>query len=331
MLNKVQMAAYDLIQSDARFLYTIVHIYNNAENIESNYIMMCTPYIGIFTDGVEQWCKKIGAHAPVFNKAEKEFYTALRQSHKLFEKAYEEYTLLLLGKLRESDKYFYDIRSLYEKFFGYYNVGVDYCNGEFCGNTILCAMYMPFKLLGNENAGIQLKELMAFTGEISAYILGMDIYPYSYDDKKVIARYQDYHFYQNCPIKLKNDLGFVLFCILCSINYVIEFIDKYFVEEIPQKFKYAYLQYYYLCDFLEELNAANKTNYYINKSLQSRSLRNCLAHYGLGQFLKEQEIVDEDIMKGLTNKAFDMDYYICKNQLYKYLRDLGQQIKNDIF
>ena len=97
---------------------------------------MCTPYIGIFTDGVEQWCKKIGAHAPVFNKAEKEFYTALRQSHKLFEKAYEEYTLLLLGKLRESDKYFYDIRSLYEKFFGYYNVGVDYCNGEFCGNTI---------------------------------------------------------------------------------------------------------------------------------------------------------------------------------------------------
>ena len=45
-------------------------------------------------------------------------------------------------------------------------------------------------------------------------------------------------------------LGFVLFCILCNINYTIEFLDKYFVEEIPQKFKYAYLQYYYICDFI---------------------------------------------------------------------------------
>lgn len=50
----------------------------------------------------------------------------------------------------------------------------------------------------------------------------------------------------------KNNLGFVLFCILCNINYIIEFLDKYFVEEIPQKFKYAYLQYYYICDFIEE-------------------------------------------------------------------------------
>lgn len=47
-LNKVQVAALRLMQSDARFLYTLVDIHKNAENITSNYIMMCQPYIGIF-------------------------------------------------------------------------------------------------------------------------------------------------------------------------------------------------------------------------------------------------------------------------------------------
>lgn len=58
MLNKVQKAAFDLIQSDARFIYTLVDMQNNAKNINSNYIMMSIPYIGIFADGAEQWCKK---------------------------------------------------------------------------------------------------------------------------------------------------------------------------------------------------------------------------------------------------------------------------------
>ena len=50
-LNKVQRAAYELIQADARFLYTLVDMSQNASNISSNYIMMCQPYIGIFADG----------------------------------------------------------------------------------------------------------------------------------------------------------------------------------------------------------------------------------------------------------------------------------------
>ena len=126
-------------------------------------------------------------------------------------------------------------------------------------------------------------------------------------------------------------MGLVLFSVLCNINYVTEFIDKYFIEEIPQKFKFAYLQYYYLCNFVNELNVCNGTNYCLDSSLQHRDFRNCLAHYGLGQFLKENEIVDDDIMKGLTYKAFNMDYHSSKQLLYKYLSDLSEQIKVDIF
>lgn len=78
-LNKVQVAALRLMQSDARFLYTLVDIHKNAENITSNYIMMCQPYIGIFVDGAEQWCKKVGLVPPSFTAEEKVYYTALRQ------------------------------------------------------------------------------------------------------------------------------------------------------------------------------------------------------------------------------------------------------------
>lgn len=150
MLNKVQKTAFDLIQSDARFIYTLVDMQNNAKNINSNYVMMSIPYIGIFADGAEQWCKKIGLNAPRFNDEEKEYYVKLRQAHKLFEMSYEEYETLLLDKFHESDEYFYNIRSLLEKIIGYYNVGTDYCNGAVCGNTILCAMYMPFNTLEDE-------------------------------------------------------------------------------------------------------------------------------------------------------------------------------------
>ena len=86
-LNKVQKAAYDLIREDARFFYTITDIAQNAKNIDSNYICMSMPYMGIFTEGSEQWCKKVGVRAPEFDIEEKSFYSQIRQRHKIFEKS----------------------------------------------------------------------------------------------------------------------------------------------------------------------------------------------------------------------------------------------------
>ena len=328
--NRVQTAAFALIQTDARFIYTLTDIHQNAQNINSNYIAMCQPYIGIFADGAEQWCRKLNLQAPVFNKEEKIYYTALRQGHKLFEKTYDEHETLLLDKFQESDDYFYSVRSNLEKLLGYYNVGTDYCNDKFCGNTIICAMYIPQIVSENKTEKISIRDISIVAGKLAAYFGCKKFPPYRYDDS-ISVGYKDYHFYKNCPLKLKTNLGFVLFSILCSINYVIEFIDKYFVEEISLKFKFAYLQYYYLCDFLAKLNIRNGTSYYIDSSLQNREFRNCLAHYGLGQFLKESEIIDDDIIKGLTYKAFDMDYHSSKQLLYKYLGNLSEQIEADIF
>ena len=118
---------------------------------------------------------------------------------------------------------------------------------------------------------------------------------------------------------------------MCSINYVIEFIDNYFIEEIPQKLKYAYIQYYYLCDFIKELNIKNNINLNLNTQLYDRNFRNCLAHYGLGQYMKEDDIIIDDPLKGLTNKAFKMNYFDTKKILYEILKKLVIQIKSEIF
>lgn len=329
ILNKVQKAAFALIQSDARFLYTLIDIQKNARNISSNYIMMCQPYIGIFTDGAEQWSKKVGLDAPLFNNKEKTYYTALRQGHKLLEKPYDIYSRLLLEKFIESDNYFYGIRSLREKLLGYYNVGTDLCNGEFCGNTILCAMHTPIDTLGNKNVGVSIKDISIVVGKLAASFDCTDFPPYRYDDTNIV-KYRDYHFYKNCPLKMKTDLGLVLFSILCNVNYVTVFVDTFFTEEIPQKLKFAYLQYYYLCDFMQDLNHVNGTQFYINNSLRNKEFRNCLAHYGLGQFLRECDIAENDALKGLTNKAFNMDYISTKELIYKYLNELCAQIKKVI-
>ena len=260
MLNKLQKAGFELMQSDARFVYTIIDIFENAKNIDSNYMSMCLPYLGVFADGAEQWCKKVGLDAPRFNDEEKRFYVKLRQAHKIYDLSFVEYEKLLFEKFNRSNEYFYNNRSLLEKVIGYYNVGADYCNGVVCGNTILCAMYNPFNSF-QEEAGPKIKDLSVITGKLVGYICDMELDPFKYDDINNVVTYKDYHFYKNCPIKLKSDLGFVLFSVLCSINFITVFIETYFVEEIPQKFKFAYLQYYYLCNFIDGLNDKNNTHF----------------------------------------------------------------------
>ena len=329
-LTNVQQAAFNLIQSDARFLYAIVDILNNAKRINSNYIMMCQPYIGVFANGAEQWCRKVGLNAPKFTPDEKLYYDNLRQGHKIFEDTYENFSDKLLKYLIQSDSYFYNNLSSIEKTLDYYNVGTDLCNGEFCGNTIICMINTPIQIIENKDAGNYIKNISVIAGKLANFFKCTELPTYKYDDINNLVTFKDYHFYNNCPLKLKNNFSFVLFSVLCNINYIIEFIDKYFVDEIPQKLKFVYLQYYYLCDFIKNLNDFNGSNYVLDTSLKNRNFRNCIAHYGLGQFMENSDIIETDILKGLTYKAFNMDYISTKQLLYKYLKDLTQQIKSDI-
>ena len=131
---------------------------------------MSQPYICLFADGAEQWCQKLGLDASKFTDAEKSYYTALRQNHKLYELSYSDYLSALMKKLKISDNYFYKIRSLREKILGYYNdVGADLCNGYFCRNTILCAPYTPIDTFNNKDIGSWIRGISVVSGKLQGF------------------------------------------------------------------------------------------------------------------------------------------------------------------
>ena len=164
------------------FLYAITDISQHAKNIKSNYICMSLPYMGIFAYGSEQWSRKIGLTAPSFNEKEKDCYIKIRQGHKLFEKNYEDYYKMLFDAFAESDKYFCKNRNLEGEILEYYNVGTDLCNGEFCGNTVLCMIYLPMDMLGS---GIK-KQSIIYMGYIAGKLAGYfgcnQLLVYKYND-----------------------------------------------------------------------------------------------------------------------------------------------------
>ncbi len=328
-LNKVQNAALDLISGDARFLITLVDMFENSKNINSNYIIMAMPYIGVFAHGAELWARKVGLSADVFSSEEYEYYTYIRGGCKLFENSYYDLQAILKSEFEKSDKYFYKKRTFLEKIIGYYNFGADKLAEKYCGNTIVCSAYIPFSPF-DKNSGPKLKELSKVAGKLAFFYCGHDKTPYKYSHNLIVTSV-DFNFNKNSPITVNTFDGLMLFSILCNINYVIIFLENIIIEEVAQKFKFAYLQYYYLCGFIKDLNKCANYHLHLNDSLFNREFRNCLSHYGLGQYIDCCDLFVNDPLKGLTQKAFDMDYFKAKEILFDYLSSLADQIEKIIF
>ena len=328
-LNKVQLLALSLIREDAKFIYTFVEISRNQKKLNSNYICMLLPYIGIFAHGSEMWGKKVNLDIPIFNEKERQFYTNVRQSHKLFEMNYTKLKEKINLHYKKADYYFQPHKKLFSKTTDkYYNVGYDICNEKYCGNTILIDTYLPdFKFGTNP---IIYKRISIIVGQlVNKYMCGKkEIYNY---DVNLNSSMFDFNFSDN-KIFVDNSIEtFSYFTILCAINFIIEFIDKLFIDEIPQKLKYSYILYYYLCGLVDEINIVDGTKFVIDNTLVDSRFRNCIAHYGLGQIMTSNDIIEDDLFGGLTNKIFNMNYLEVKNFVYEQLQNLEQQIENIIF
>lgn len=329
-LNKVQQLALSLIQSDAIFINSMLKINFESGNLKSNYICMLFPYLGIFTYESEQWGQKVEIATPVFNSQEKKYYTELRQAHKIFDLSYKEFRVKMNQKLNESDSYFKSNKSLLSKITGsYYNVGIDVFEKKYCGNTVLIGLYIPSYKIG-ENAEY-IRDLSIVMGKLAKSYMqknNSNIYKYN---KNLTTKSIDINFF-NSKMFFDNSIdNFCCFSVLCAINFIVYFIENLFEEEIPQKLKYSYLLYFYLCRFVKNINNEIGSNYIIDDTLCNQNFRNCIAHYGLGQVMKDDDIISGDLLGGLTNKIFNMNYYEVKDFIYQELKKLGKQIEENIF
>ena len=98
--------------------------------------------------------------------------------------------------------------------------------------------------------------------------------------------------------------------------------------DIPAKLRLSYIQYYYLAMQLSALNEMFKHSFYLNPEWidSQHKVRNCMAHYGLGVALKQNEVDENDLFGGLTIKYFKKDWITLLELINAELVSLAQQI-----
>lgn len=325
-LNPVQKAAFSLIKQDLQYIYTVIKY---IKPDESNYIPSMLPYLGIIIDGAEDWVKAINNSSkcklqiPLFNKSETIFYEQIRNSIKMWQQDYNKTYELLENAYHESDEYFGSVCKPIAKMLKLYDIyGMDTINGAICGNTILCYYYSPF-FSYNGNNGEYVKSMSQIGGRYIKLFDAMTDFPI---DDELKFDIQDYGGFIKSPVGNVFGDKFVLMSILCQINFVLYGIEKWIKNEVSTKLRFGYLLYYSLINVIGQINKKLDIILKIDQSWKSDIFRNAMAHYKLGIVLKDKELRMDDIMFGLTEKIFGVDYYIVKTSIYRELKGLARQI-----
>lgn len=282
-LSKTEQVTLELIQSDLQFLYTV---YQNKLVSGSSYFVALLPYMGMIIDGCETWSNKVDKlklHSLKFSKEEQYYYSELRNSIKLWETSFEDLNVLLKKKYNESDIYFSNCCNSIVKDLKLYDIlGTYLINGRYCDNTILDMLFVPnFDYSGID--GEYIKRMFTFSGKIIT-LFGMNKEPMLKTDDSILFDNKDYGGFVKSPTGNNFSEKFVLFSVLCSINFIIYGIDKYILPEVTTKLRFAYIQYYYLMEQIPQINKHFNTQFYMNsKWLDPKNkFRNCMAHYGIG-------------------------------------------------
>lgn len=322
-----QRVAIALIRNDFRFIYTI---FCNKNQLQSNYITFSMPLFGTIMDGAEDWVKaynntsKIKLEIPTFRPEEQVYYEEMRSAIKLWENGYATVFDQLKATYQASDTYFSNLCKPIAKALKLYDIfGADLVNGEFCGNTIWGSYCAPQYQLDNCD-GEKIKKYSEIIGKYVALFGAMDEYSV---DKDFHFCYKDYGGFVKSPVGNAFSDKFVLFSLLCQAQFIMYCVDKYITEECTTKFRFLYLQYYYLSKVLPEINCKLHTAFTMDGALISDLFRNAMAHYKIGVALKQHEIIYDDPFYGLTQMFLHCDYFTAKQFVTNNLTVLISQIK----
>ena len=328
-----QTIAISLIQADLRFLFTVI---NNSVRFKSNYIISLMPYMGVIIHGVENWIQaynnssKQKINVPTFNGQEELFYKEMRSAIKMWDTKYDELYQRLKLLYEESDRYFSARCCSIAKMLHIYDIfGADLVDKQYCGNTILGAFYSPrYKFDNNRSRyGEHIKQMSKIGGE---YISAFGATRECLTDPSMIFSCVDYGGFIKSPVGNKFSDKFILFSLLCQIQFVLLCINKFIIEECATKLRFLYLQYYYSVFMIQEYNIKTGSNIRIASGLISREFRNAMAHYKVGVALKTNEIIINDPLFGLTQKFFGCNYFTLKRAIQTILESVAHQIRNQL-
>lgn len=330
LFTQQQVIAISLIQADLRFLFTVI---KNSVRFESNYIVSLMPYMGVIIDGTEDWLQAYNRSSkqklmfPTFDDQEQLFFEEMRSTIKMWNTQYNELYQRLKSLYEESDRHFSTLCCPIAKALHLYDVfGADLVNGQYCGNTILCAFYSPkFRFdISKSRYGENIRKMMEIGGKYISIFGSTKEYP---TDSSMLFKCADYGGFVKSPVGNKFSDKFVLFSLLCQIQFVLVCIDEFITEECTTKLRFLYLQYYYSVSAVKEYNRKTGAGIRIDSGWVSDKFRNTMAHYKIGIALKTDEIVWGDPLFGLTQKFLNTDYFTLKNTIKATLKSTSQQIR----
>lgn len=142
--------------------------------------------------------------------------------------------------------------------------------------------------------------------------------------------YKDYGGFIKSPVGNSFSDKFMLFSLLCQIQFSLLCIDEFVLEECATKLRFLYLQYYYTVPMIEKYNSKTGRGISIDKRWVSKGYRNAMAHYKVGVALRTGEILFDDPLFGLTQKFFGCDSATLKRNIKIILESVAQQIKEQL-
>lgn len=235
--NIQQKSAIKLMQNDLRFIYTIIV---NKDRFKSNYVVSSMPYLGIIIDGVEDWLKAYNnscnfpINYPFFTKEEENYYEEMRGAIKVWDDSYLSIKQKLGELYQESDKYFSSLCKPIARKLNLYDIfGVDLADNQYCGNTILCSYYVPQYKYGISN-GEKIKRLSQIGGKYIRLFEATTAYNIN---QEMVFIPKDYGGFEKLPIGNQFSDKFVVFSLLCQIQFILYCIEKFILDECSTKLR----------------------------------------------------------------------------------------------
>ena len=333
-LNNREKIVLNLIRDDALSIYSLFKHIESRKDM-ANYTVALTPILGLYIEGAAKWLKsnsELKNIVPKMNSECKIFYEKLRQNTKFYGEDIVDIEKELRGQFNQADDYFSQSINIFNKAIDIHdNYGVTFLaqnNTKIpIANTIDFANLLPDFTFDLEYA-IKLKDYLFYAGSFISKILGKDlmIEKNLYKiDKKIKFVNKDYGFFMRSRIKKKYNQNFILFNLICNINFILYGLNQLIIEDVPIKLRATYLLYYYLCSINSEINDYFNTSFKIDNRYSDRTVRNALAHYGLYQALGD-DIIEDDLFGGLTNKYFNLNWINLLKELNNILLDYRDKI-----
>ncbi len=330
-MQQVKEYARIIIIQDVIDLMNAINITNI--NDKSIFMLALIPYVCLVVNESYEWCRRDNHIITEFRS--KKVLEKIRAKGKLFSNdkflSYKQQVTEFEKCLYIQHKYFKGLAKPYCPDCLIYDIGTYKVGNYYMGNTIQYSYdFMDFAVKDKSisNSG---KEIFNFSKEIGIALqeimISLTGKSYQLQDNNIAsAEYHNEDFNFNKKFKKIDKL--IIFSLCCRINFLIFSFKNKCPQNSMLYLRLIYITFYSLKSDLDSL----KINYNsIYNDYFDKEFRNCMAHYGLYNKIKENELMPNAIGYGLIEKYFKVEYIdlvsIIENKLFALIQELEKNIE----